>query len=203
MAQPKGVITTPQILTLRDGSKGTLIPFYKRHLEDTAYLPPTLVDFLYGEFSREVDKGDTYPHLHPLSKEEFVDYWFGAFCAVLLRGENTIAVEGMKWEEEVLGTYYIKPNYIGRCSHNCNGGFLVNHRMRGNSVGKALGRSYLKWAPILGYTYSVFNLVFETNPASIKIWDDLGFDRIGRIPNVGDLKGKGKVSAIMFGKELV
>ena len=86
----------------------------------------------------------------------------------------------------------------------CNAGFVVNHEKRGLGLGKELGRKYLVWAPQLGYVYSVFNLVFETNIASLKIWDGLGFERIGYVKNVAVLKGhKHLVGAHMFGKDLV
>ena len=52
-----------------------------------------------------------------------------------------------------------------------------------------------------GFTYSVFNLVYETNVASTKIWDSLGFERIGRVRKCGVLKsypGR-KVDAIVYG----
>ena len=202
LVKAKGTITEPVILTLKDGSKATLLPFYHTDL-DTPKLPSSLVDFLYQEFNKEIEKGDTYPQLNQLTRTEFTDYWFGAFTAILFDGTDVSLTPTTKWEEVVLGTYYIKPNYVGRCSHNCNAGFLVNPRFRGKSIGKALGGSYLKWAPILGYTYSVFNLVFVTNVASVKIWDSLGFDRIGYLKNAGILKGhETPVDAILFGKDL-
>lgn len=34
---------------------------------------------------------------------------------------------------------------------------------------------------VQGYTYSVFNLVYETNVASCRIWDSLGFERISTL----------------------
>lgn len=52
-----------------------------------------------------------------------------------------------------------------------------------------------------GFTYSVFNLVYETNVASCKIWDSLGFERIGRVKKCGNLKsfpGR-KIDAIVYG----
>lgn len=70
-------------------------------------------------------------------------------------------------------------------------------------LGKELGKKYLQVAPELGYVYSVFNLVFETNIASLKIWDSLGFDRIGYVKNVAVLEGENKlVGAYMYGKDL-
>lgn len=55
-----------------------------------------------------------------------------------------------------------------------------------------------------GYSYSVFNLVYETNVASCRIWDALGFKRIGRVKGCGDLKSyPGElVDAIIYGRDL-
>lgn len=55
-----------------------------------------------------------------------------------------------------------------------------------------------------GYTYSVFNLVYETNVASCRIWDALGFKRIGRVPGCGNLRSyPGQlVDAIIYGRDL-
>ena len=39
----------------------------------------------------------------------------------------------------VVGSFYVKPNYPDRCSHICNGGFLVSQNYRGNGIGKFLG----------------------------------------------------------------
>ena len=45
--------------------------------------------------------------------------------------------------------------------------------------------------------------MFETNIASLKIWDSLGFDRIGYVKNVAVLEGENKlVGAYMYGKDL-
>jgi hypothetical protein len=55
-----------------------------------------------------------------------------------------------------------------------------------------------------GYTYSVFNLVYETNVASCRIWDALGFKRIGRVKGCGNLKSYPDtlIDAIIYGRDL-
>lgn len=71
-----------------------------------------------------------------------------------------------------------------------------------------MGKAYLYYAPRLGklisqaravefsfmpgagYRGSVFNLVYVSNTASLRIWDALGFERAGLIPNAGRLKSK-------------
>lgn len=50
----------------------------------------------------------------------------------------------------------------------------------------------------------MFNLVFANNLASVKIWDDLGFERIGRVKKAGRLANSEElVDAIIFGRDLV
>lgn len=43
---------------------------------------------------------------------------------------------------------------------------------------------------MLGYKASVFNLVYVNNIASVKIWDSLGFNRVGLVPQAGCLKNR-------------
>ena len=49
----------------------------------------------------------------------------------------------------------------------------------------------------------MFNLVYETNVASTKIWDSLGFEKIGRVKKCGVLKSfpDRKIDAIIYGND--
>ncbi|KAI4124448.1 MAG: hypothetical protein LQ347_005730, partial [Umbilicaria vellea] len=151
----------------------------------------------------------------PMALERFGPYWFQNFGAVMLLGEMEgieELQEGTDWEKVCLGSFYIKPNYPGRSSHVCNGGFLVTDAARNRGVGRLMGEGYLEWAPKLqaadspcqGYTYSVFNLVYETNVASCRIWDALGFKRIGRVKGCGALRSHPNdlIDAIIYGRDL-
>jgi len=53
---------------------------------------------------------------------------------------------------------------------------------------------------IAGYKASVFNLVFENNIASVRLWHSLGFREVGRIPKAGRLRNSPDqlVDAIVF-----
>lgn len=184
---------------------GETVTVIKAHSGDE--VPAGLLDMCHEEFNYIVEEGRTYPHYLPMNRDEFLAYLFEHFAAIWIKGEYTedMATQPKEfWRSRYLGHFYVKPNYIGRCSHVCNAGFIVSHEIRGKGLGKEMGKKYLELAPQLGYVYSVFNLVFETNEASVRIWDSLGFDRIGYIKNVGALKGEDKlVGAHMFGKDLV
>lgn len=193
----------PHHVVLRDRQTvATVIPFASQH-----DVPESLLQYLNEQFNKEIDSGDTYPMMNPLPLSKFARYWFQNFAGIMLLGRIENArdvVEGKDWSKECLGTFYIKPNYPGRSSHICNAGFIVTDASRNRGVGRLMGETYLEWAPKLGYTYSVFNLVYETNVASCKIWDGLGFKRIGRVKGAGDLKSyPGRlVDAIIFGRDL-
>ncbi|KAI9707652.1 MAG: hypothetical protein M1836_000613 [Candelina mexicana] len=198
----------PRQVTLRDRvTIATLLPF-----STPDQVPASLLNYLCDQFGREIEKGDTYPMLEPLPLSSFGPYWFGNFGAVMLLGDldsagdiaEALFANNINWGKTCLGSFYIKPNYPGRSSHVCNGGFLVTDAARNRGVGRLMGEGYLEWAPKLGYTYSVFNLVYENNIASCRIWDALGFKRIGRVPRCGNLKSHPNelIDALIYGRDL-
>ncbi|KAL9941419.1 hypothetical protein D7B24_004762 [Verticillium nonalfalfae] len=199
----------PRQVTLRDGrTAATMMPFASRD-----QVPKSLLGYLADQLNKEIEGGDTYPMTEPMTHEKFASYWFQNFGALMLLGNieqpsdlaDLPEASTGDWSKTCLGSFYIKPNYPGRSSHVCNAGFLVTDASRGRGVGRLMGECYLDWAPKLGYTYSVFNLVYETNVASCKIWDALGFKRIGRVKGCGDLRSyPGQlVDAIIYGRDLV
>lgn len=193
----------PRQVTLRDRQTvATIVPFVSRH-----QIPASLVIYLCAQINKEIDGGDTYPVMDPFTADGFADFWFQNFGAVMLLGSIEGAhqlLDGKDWAKECLGSFYIRPNYPGRSSHVCNGGFLVTDASRNRGAGRLMGEAYIDWAPRLGYTYSVFNLVYETNVASCKIWDALGFKRIGRVKGCGNLKSYPDrlIDAIIYGRDL-
>ncbi|KAI8676533.1 hypothetical protein LRP88_10459 [Fusarium phalaenopsidis] len=193
----------PRQVTLRDRQTvATIVPFASRH-----QVPESLLAYLCDQINKEIEGGDTYPMMEPFAADKFAAYWFQNFGAIMLLGNVERAedvVEGKDWSRECLGSFYIKPNYPGRSSHVCNAGFLVTDASRNRGVGRLMGEAYLDWAPRLGYTYSVFNLVYETNVASCRIWDALGFKRIGRVKGCGNLRSyPGQlIDAIIYGRDL-
>jgi hypothetical protein len=142
----------PRQVTLRDRiTTATLIPF---NLADQ--VPLSLLSYLCDQLNKEIEKGDTYPMIDPMPLETFGPYWFANFGAVMILGNISGAEEvqqmerdGRDWDKECLGSFYVKPNYPGRSSHVCNGGFLVTDGARNRGVGRLMGEGYLAWAPRL------------------------------------------------------
>jgi ribosomal protein S18 acetylase RimI-like enzyme len=164
--------------------------------------------------SSELQKGITYPQRGPMDASEFRNYFlsYDLIVGILITQEEaeilighplklidddielqatkSRLLEGRDWKSAYAFSYYIKPNYPGRSSHLCNAGFVVPPSHRGMGLGGVAGRTFLHYGPLAGYRGSVFNLVYANNEASVRIWERLGFSRIGRIPQAGLLKSK-------------
>ncbi|PYH77486.1 histone acetyltransferase Spt10 [Aspergillus uvarum CBS 121591] len=197
----------PRQVTLRDRvTVATLVPF-----TSAAMVPRSLLAYLSEQLNKEIEGGDTYAMIDPIPLEQFGSYWFSNFGAIMLLGDiksvqdvQTMGRQRANWAKICLGSFNIRPNYPGRSSHVCNGMFIVTDAARNKGVGRLMGEGYLEWAPKMGYTYAVFNLVYESNVASCRLWDALGFKRIGRVPGGGRLiSNPGQyVDAIIYGRDL-
>lgn len=133
----------------------------------------------------EIKNGNSYPFEEEMDTSAFKKYFKKGFVGLV--------------NDKVVGAFYVKPNYPGRCSHICNGGFLVSTESRGKGIGFALGTAFLKIAPLMGFKASIFNLVFESNTHSIKLWKKLGFEVVGKVPKAGRLTGSlDLVDALVF-----
>jgi ribosomal protein S18 acetylase RimI-like enzyme len=90
---------------------------------------------------------------------------------------------------EMLGCFYIKPNFPGRCSHVCNGGFITAPNFRRMGIGHLMAQVFLRVARDVGYESAYFNLVFKSNTASVLLWESLGFQRVAELKNAAQLEG--------------
>ncbi|KAK6352839.1 hypothetical protein TWF696_004840 [Orbilia brochopaga] len=184
----------PFSTVLKDGTKVRVTPYINGYHDAPAR---SVVEVLCREMNGEIEAGDTYPMDVEMDVVAFEGYWFGSFAAVVT------VEEGDGAEGEVVGSFHVKPNYPGRCSHVCNGAFLTVKTARGKGVGGVMADAFLVYAPLLGYKSSIFNLVFESNIASCKLWDRLGFTRSGRVKDAGRLRigdEEEYIDAIVFQK---
>lgn len=132
-------------------------------------------DELFAAYSRIVDSGAGFPHESPLSREAFDDYWIAHSSAVWVA-----RVDG-----QLVGAYYVKPNFVGKAAHISNAGYFVLESHRGRGLGRALVEHSLHEARRLGFDAMQFNLVFASNPAR-QMYRQMGFAEVGRIPAAVD-----------------
>ena len=89
---------------------------------------------------------------------------------------------GRDGDGRALGLYILHPNNVGRCGHLCNASYAVASWARGRGVGEALVRDCLSQARALGFGVLQFNAVVATNIAALRLYEKLGFVRLGTIP---------------------
>ena len=179
------------------------LPLYKVLKNQLAveldYMKPSEQEAVRSLLNFVINEGKTYPQNKPLSPEAFAAYWLSQDAFVV----RTSAQDATHKPKEVLGAFYLKPNFPGLCSHICNAGFIVQPGLRGQGMGRFMGEAMLGIAATLGYEAVMFNLVFETNIPSVKLWQSLGFDIIGNIPRAAKL-GNGQIAkALIFYRALV
>ncbi|KAG1462230.1 hypothetical protein G6F56_005560 [Rhizopus delemar] len=203
MSSAYGTIAKPQsnadlnaILPIRKELKDGLIGYVQKVDPNNKLL----VSYLHQRFNQELEDGSTYPQEGLLSDKEFESYFLGYDAFVMSKDSVIEPNTDYDYKEKVIGMFYIKPNYPGRSSHICNGGFFVMDHFRGKGAGKRMGEAFKVLVPAIGYKASVFNLVFENNLASIAIWKSLGFEQVGCIPKAGRLRNSPEklVDALIF-----
>jgi len=136
--------------------------------------------------------GETYPQPPETTEAEAKAWWIDAHRAVYVA-----ELDGF-----VVGTYYLTDNKPGLGSHVANAGYMVGAAAQGRGVGRAMAEHSLVAARELGYLALQFNLVVVTNEASIRIWDSLGFARIGTLPRAFSHATEGLVDALVMYKWL-
>jgi L-amino acid N-acyltransferase YncA len=133
-------------------------------------------DALHRLYALIVEEGVSYPHERVPGLEEFEEYWF--------RGKTTVVAYRLNAQEaDMIGAFYLKPNWPGRARHVANAGFIVAPEWRGRGLGWLLGAVMLDYARDLGYQSVIFNLVFSENLRARHLWKKLGFIELGAIPS--------------------
>lgn len=113
-------------------------------------------------------------------------------------GQTVVACDGPR----LLGTAKIGPNRPGPGSHIATASFMVAAEARGCGVGRALGEYALSWAREQGYAAMQFNAVVESNTGAVKLWQALGFEIIGTVPEAFEHAQHGRVGLHIMYKRL-
>ncbi len=116
--------------------------------------------------------GETYVFASDSSKEKIMGYWLAA-------DKETYVAE---LEGEILATFFLKANQPDRGSHVVNAGYIVSPKSSGKGIGKAMAEFSFSEARRLGYRAIQFNYVVKSNTTAVKLWQKLGFDIVGEVP---------------------
>lgn len=116
--------------------------------------------------------GETYPIPHDTSRADALAYWHSP-------GHSVFVAED---EGTVVGTYYLRANNRGGGDHVANCGYVVAPDAFGRGVARAMCAHSLDQARARGFTAMQFNFVIASNERAVRLWQDLGFAIVGRLP---------------------
>jgi ribosomal protein S18 acetylase RimI-like enzyme len=137
--------------------------------------------------------GETFAFSPDISEDVARDAWLTAPRATYVaRNGNDV----------IVGTYFIRPNQPGLGSHVCNCGYVVSETSRGQGVASLMCEHSQAEARRLGFLAMQFNLVVSTNDGAVRLWEKLGFQTVGRLPDAFRHRTRGFVDAFVMFKSL-
>jgi ribosomal protein S18 acetylase RimI-like enzyme len=163
--------------------------------------------------------GDTYTFAPDSTEKEMLDFWFApdkhTYVAAMSEsgeteeGGNATVMERVSSErassypsEQIVGTFFLKANQPGLGAHIGNAGYMVKPGIYGKGIGRQMAEWSLDEARRLGYKALQFNFVVKSNIYAVKLWQSIGMEIIGEIPEAFNHKELGPVNAYIMYRKL-
>jgi ribosomal protein S18 acetylase RimI-like enzyme len=145
-------------------------------------------DAIWAIIGPAIRAGETYALDRDMSSEAALAYWLGA------DRETFVADEGGR----IVGTYFIRPNAAGGGRHVCNCGYVTDAAATGRGVARQMHEHSLIEARAAGFRAMQFNFVVSSNERAVRLWQSLGFDIVGRLPDAFQRPGGDYVDALVM-----
>jgi ribosomal protein S18 acetylase RimI-like enzyme len=139
-----------------------------------------------------IQGGDTYVFSPGTPQEEMMDYWFSP------DKYNYVAVS----DGNVVGTFWLKANQPGLGSHVANAAYAVSPDASGQGIGRLMADFSINEARKLGFKAMQFNFVVKSNDVAVRLWQKVGFEIIGEIPDAFDHVHDGMTNAYIMYRKL-
>lgn len=121
-----------------------------------------------------VAAGDTFTYDEEMDYAEAEAMWM-----VSAPGRVVVAaVDG----GSVVGTANMYANRAGPGAHVATASYMVEPAHQGRGVGRALVSESLRWARAQGFRGMQFNAVAQTNTYAVRLYESLGFNVLGTVP---------------------
>ncbi|MBX7053622.1 MAG: GNAT family N-acetyltransferase [Pyrinomonadaceae bacterium] len=136
--------------------------------------------------------GDTYVFSPDTTEDEMMAFWFTP------DKHNYVAVN----DGEVVATFWLRANNPGLGKHVGNAAYMVSPDAHGKGIGKQIALWSLDEARRLGFSAMQFNFVVRSNTHAVKLWQDIGFEIIGEIPDAFAHSKNGLTNAYIMYRKL-
>jgi ribosomal protein S18 acetylase RimI-like enzyme len=135
-----------------------------------------------------IREGTTYALDPAMSEADALEYWTG-------EGKETFVAEE---DGVIVGTYILRPNQAGGGQHVCNCGYMTRATAVGRGIARRMCEHSLAYAASHGYRAMQFNFVISTNERAVRLWQSLGFEIVGRLPEAFRHPAQGYVDALVM-----
>lgn len=140
--------------------------------------------------------GETYTLPRDFTREQALQYWYSP------NHEVFVAEEAGESGNEILGSYYLRPNQQGGGSHVANCGYMTAPNATGRGIAGAMCAHSLDHARKKGFRAMQFNIVISTNQPAIHLWQKFGFETVGILPEAFHHPKHGYVDALVMYRQL-
>ena len=147
---------------------------------------------LWAILEPTIRAAETYTLPHDMTREEALAWWLSPGHEVFIAAFGS----------EIAGTYFLRANQKGGGSHVANCGYITAPHFRGRGVARAMCEHSLEQARERGFRAMQFNFVVSTNTRAVALWESLGFQTIGRIPEAFRHPAQGFVDALIMYRQL-
>jgi L-amino acid N-acyltransferase YncA len=145
---------------------------------------------IFPFYAAIVADGRTYTYPENQSIDEARSWWMEQ-----APGRTVVACAG----DTIVGSAKMGPNRPGRGAHVATASFMVDPGHQGHGVGRMLAEHVVDWARASGYRAMQFNAVVEANTSAVRLWQSLGFEIVGTVPEAFDHREHGLVGLhVMF-----
>jgi ribosomal protein S18 acetylase RimI-like enzyme len=132
--------------------------------------------------------GETYTLPRDMNQESALAYWFSPEREVFVAEDSG----------EIVGTYCLQANQKGGGAHVANCGYMTAASATGRGVARAMCTHSLDRARERGFRAMQFNFVVSTNDRAVRLWQNCGFEIVGRLPGAFQHPTHGYVDAYVM-----
>jgi L-amino acid N-acyltransferase YncA len=136
--------------------------------------------------------GDTYTLPKNMNRQDALAYWNSPGHEVFVAEENG----------EIVGTYYLRANQKGGGAHVANCGYMTATWASGRGVARAMCQHSVEHARARGFRAMQFNFVVSSNARAVRLWQSMGFEIVGRLPEAFMHPMLGAVDALVMYRQL-
>ena len=129
-------------------------------------------DGIWNVLSTAVENGNACTYSYEMSYDDILNHWNNKIHQVYVATNE---------EEEIVGTFYLKPLEVGLSNHVVTGDFVVLGNEKSRGAMRTMAYKAIEEAANQGYS-SFFLKVIQHNRRALKVFNQVKFHVTGSIP---------------------